>query len=65
MTTTEKKGPETARVTGKPGSNSSTISGRHNPNKPEPEGGMSAPDKTSPGTGVVHTKPGFKGKPVR
>jgi hypothetical protein len=38
----------TAQVTGKPGSNSSTLSQRKNPNKPMPEGGAQPAPKDSP-----------------
>ncbi len=50
----------TAKVTGKPGSNSSTISGRHNPNRKDP-GPVGVPaDKTAPKVPAPSTKPDFK-----
>ena len=55
-----------AKVTGaKTRPNTSTLSGRHNPNKPKADGGaMDAPTK-GPSIGKPITKPNFQGKPVK
>lgn len=57
------KSAPTAQVTGKPGTNSSTLSGRHNPNKDKPEGGAQPAPKDSPSIGTTFTKPNFQGGP--
>ncbi len=57
---TEKSAP-TAQVTGKPGKNTSTLSGRHNPNKPKPEGGAQPAPTNSPGMGTDCTNPSVVG----
>lgn len=49
----------TAQVTGKPGTNSSTISGRHNPNPANPGGGGAPAATTGPSIGKPITKPDF------
>lgn len=51
----------TAKVTGKPATNTSTLSGRHNPNKPKAEGGAQPAPKNSPSIGTPITKPNFHG----
>ena len=59
------KAAPTAQVTGKPGTNSSTLSGRSNPNEAMADGGACPAPKDSPSRGTLYTKPGFSGKPVK
>lgn len=53
----------TAQVTGKPGTNSSTISGRHNPSDQDRNGGGVPAPKDTPSIGTPITKPNFQGGP--
>lgn len=56
----------TAQVTGAPSRpNTSTLSGRHNPNKPKADGGAQPAPTKGPSIGKPITKPNFHGKPVK
>jgi hypothetical protein len=56
----------TAQVTGAPSRpNTSTLSGRSNPNKPKADGGAQPAPTGSPNIGTPITKPNFHGGPTK
>jgi hypothetical protein len=62
MATLSLKGAPTAQVTpaaSRP--NTSTLSGRSNPNKPQADGGAQPAPKNSPSIGTTYTKPNCVG----